>query len=80
MRGGGGLLSALALAALLIGVLTLNFTADRQSADALTVTSNARYLSLDAGGERNCSLRANGTIACWGSNSSGQVPTEDVTP
>lgn len=70
-RFGGGLrtplLGGLALAALLLGVLALDFATDSRQADALTApAATARYLSLDAGDEHNCALRANRTIRCWG--------------
>ena len=38
-------------------------------AQAATPTSTSRYLALDAGGEHQCTLRADGLIRCWGGNS-----------
>jgi hypothetical protein len=48
-------------------------TAAPRPAFDVAATATGPALAVDAGGHHTCAIRAVGTVACWGDNSSGQA-------
>jgi alpha-tubulin suppressor-like RCC1 family protein len=41
--------------------------------DSLNNPPAGRFVQMEIGGDHACAIRADGTVACWGSNAFGQA-------